>query len=71
MQKVYIILFFSLSVFCLSKCKPAAEDRVKMHQNAKRISDSIGKSIDDAMNDVQIDPPQTTPVPVPVDPSKK
>ena len=56
MKKVYIILSATILTLVFIKCKPAAEDRVKMHENAKRISDSIGKVIDDAMAEVAIQP---------------
>ena len=49
MKKVYILLSATFLTLAIVKCKPAAEDRFKMHENAKRISDSIGKTIDDAM----------------------
>ena len=42
------------------KCKPAAEDRFKMHENAKRVSDSIGRVIDAALEEVKIEPIDTT-----------
>ena len=55
MNKKYLIF----SMFCLTvlftKCKPAAEDRVKMHENAKRLSDSIARVIDAAMEEVKIE----------------
>ena len=45
--------FLSLSLLALAvsfvKCGPASEDRFKMHETAKRVSDSIGKAVDDAM----------------------
>ena len=56
MKKVYIILSATLLTLSFVKCKPAAEDRFKMHENAKRISDSIGKVIDNAMAEVAIQP---------------
>lgn len=56
MKKVYIILSASILTLVFIKCKPAAEDRVKMHENANRISDSIGKVIDAAMAEVAIQP---------------
>lgn len=56
MKKIYILLSATLLTLFVVKCKPAAEDRVKMHENAKRISDSIGKTIDDAMAEVAIQP---------------
>ena len=70
MKKVSTILFLSLCIVSLTQCKPAAEDRVKMHENAKRISDSIGRVIDNALNEVKIEP---TPgqAPAPADTSKK
>jgi hypothetical protein len=59
MKNVLIILSAALLTISFVACKPAAEDRVKMHQNAKRISDSIGKVIDDAMAEVAIQPKNT------------
>jgi len=56
MKKVSILLSASLLTLTLVKCKPAAEDRFKMHENAKRISDSIGRVIDAAMAEVAIKP---------------
>ncbi|MES2516096.1 MAG: hypothetical protein V4580_18220 [Bacteroidota bacterium] len=56
MKKAYILLTATFLTLTLVKCKPAAEDRFKMHENAKRISDSIGKTIDDAMAEVAITP---------------
>jgi hypothetical protein len=56
MKKVTIILSATLLTLLFVKCKPAAEDRVKMHENAKRISDSIGSVIDAAMAEVAIRP---------------
>ncbi len=49
MKKIFLFSFTILSISCLTKCGPAAEDREKMHQNAKRVSDSIAKSIDSAL----------------------
>ncbi len=54
MKKVYIILSFTILTLAFVKCKPAAEDRFKMHENAKRISDSIARVIDQAMAEVAI-----------------
>ena len=56
MKKVYIILSATILTLAFVKCKPAAEDRFKMHENAKRISDSIGRVIDAAMAEVAIQP---------------
>ena len=56
MKKISIILSALFLTLVIVKCKPAAEDRFKMHENAKRISDSIGKTIDDAMAEVAIKP---------------
>lgn len=64
MKKVYILLSVTFLTLVLVKCKPAAEDRFKMHENAKRISDSIGRVIDDAMAEVAITPK------APVEPAK-
>ncbi len=60
MKKVYILLSATILTLSFANCKPAAEDRVKMHENAKRVSDSIGKVIDDAMAEVAIQPKTTT-----------
>lgn len=54
MKKVYIILSATIFSLAFVKCKPAAEDRFKMHENAKRVSDSIGAVIDAAMAEVAI-----------------
>jgi hypothetical protein len=56
MKKAYIILSATILTLAFVKCKPAAEDRFKMHENAKRISDSIGRVIDQAMAEVAIQP---------------
>ncbi|MES2761506.1 MAG: hypothetical protein V4677_04845 [Bacteroidota bacterium] len=56
MKKVSIILSVMFLTLVIVKCKPAAEDRFKMHENAKRISDSIGRTIDAAMAEVAIQP---------------
>lgn len=56
MKKVSILLSVTLLTLVIVKCKPAAEDRFKMHENAKRISDSIGRVIDSAMAEVAIKP---------------
>lgn len=56
MKKVYIILLATILTLSFVKCKPAAEDRFKMHENAKRVSDSIGSVIDAAMAEVAIQP---------------
>ena len=56
MKKVYILLSATILSLSFANCKPAAEDRFKMHENAKRVSDSIGKVIDDAMAEVAIQP---------------
>jgi len=60
MKKVYIILSATILTLAFTKCKPAAEDRFKMHENAKRISDSIGRVIDAAMAEVAIQPKNGT-----------
>jgi hypothetical protein len=56
MKKVYIILSATFLIASFVKCKPAAEDRFKMHENAKRVSDSIGRVIDAALDEVKIEP---------------
>jgi hypothetical protein len=62
MKKIFIFLSFTTFSFSFFACKPAAEDRVKMHENAKRISDSIGNVIDAAMAEVAIPASSTTAV---------
>jgi ferredoxin len=62
MKKLYSILLVTLICISVFACKPAAEDRVKMHENAKRISDSIGNVIDAAMAEVAIPASSTTAV---------
>ena len=50
MKKNSIIVFIAiLVVVSFAKCGPASEDRVKMHEKAKRISDSIAHVIDSAL----------------------
>jgi hypothetical protein len=49
-------LLISAATLVLIQCKPAAEDRVIMHEKANRISDSIGRVIDAAMEEVKIEP---------------
>jgi hypothetical protein len=55
MNKKYLILSMVCLTVLFIKCKPAAEDRVKMHENAKRLSDSIARVIDAAMEEVKIE----------------
>lgn len=62
MKKVYIILSATILTLAFVKCKPAAEDRFKMHENAKRVSDSIGAVIDAAMAEVAIPGTETVSV---------
>jgi hypothetical protein len=52
----YILLLITLISTVVFSCKPAAEDRVKMHEKANRISDSIGRVIDAALEEVKIEP---------------
>lgn len=59
MKKVHIVLSAIILTMLVVKCKPAAEDRFKMHENAKRVSDSIGKVIDTALDEVKIEPKST------------
>lgn len=49
MQKVIISLSLLLISISFSKCGPAAEDRFIMKENAKKVSDSIGKAVDEAL----------------------
>ena len=50
MKKTITLLFLLVLSLTFIQCKQsAAEDRVIMHQNAKRVSDSIAKAIDDAL----------------------
>ena len=57
MNKNYLILSVIFLMVLFIKCKPAAEDRDKMHQNAKSLSDSIARVIDAAMEEVKIEQP--------------
>ncbi len=68
------ILFLASLISCmafLTQCGPAAEDREMMHKKAKRVSDSIGKVIDDALNEVAIQPSSNTASAAPVDTTQK
>lgn len=56
MKTLFVISLLAVSVLSSSCGKPAAEDKAKMHENAKRVSDSIEKSIDEALNSVSIAP---------------
>ncbi|MES2565243.1 MAG: hypothetical protein V4565_00140 [Bacteroidota bacterium] len=56
MKKISFLLSLTFLTLIIVKCKPAAEDRFKMHENAKRISDSLGRVIDSAMAEVAIKP---------------
>ena len=49
MKKVFISVVALVTVISFVKCGPAGEDRVKMHENAKRVSDSIARIIDSAL----------------------
>jgi len=75
MKKLLTVAILSLCVLGFTQCKPAAEDRVKMHENAKRISDSIARVVDQALEEVKIDPnaqPVVKPaIPAAADTSKK
>lgn len=68
MQKVLLALSVFIIALSFSNCGPAAEDRFIMKENAKRVSDSIGKAIDDALAQGAI--PGTATV-TPVDTTKK
>jgi hypothetical protein len=49
MKKISIAIITITTVISFVRCGPAAEDRVKMHENAKRVSDSIARIIDSAL----------------------
>ena len=66
MTKFSVLTVSAFTLFLVS-CKPAAEDRVKMHENAKRVSDSIAKTIDIPLNEVKPQAPSS----VVVDTTKK
>ena len=53
MTRTFSILTATALLICLFGCKRAAEDRVKMHENAKRVSDSIARTIDIPLNEVK------------------
>lgn len=54
MKKTIFATLLAVLAITLINCSKAAEDRFEMQKNAKRISDSIGKTIDDAMAEVAI-----------------
>ena len=54
MTRLFTILSIAIFTISLFSCKPAAEDRNKMHENAKRVSDSI--AIDGPLNEVMPKP---------------
>ena len=65
-----IVIVSSLAV--LTSCKqPAAEDKAVMYANAKRMSDSIEKLVDNALNSVSITPTASTVTAAPADTTKK
>ena len=45
----YMLFSAVLVLVSFAKCGPAAEDRVKMHEKSKRVSDSIAHIIDSAL----------------------
>lgn len=49
MKKSVVSVSLVCGILSFTQCGPAAEDRVKMHENANHIADSISKSIDEAM----------------------
>jgi len=49
MKKAFLSLYLLVLAVSFVKCGPAAEDRFKMQENAKHVSDSIGKAIDAAL----------------------
>lgn len=50
---IYTVCTLSVVIlFTACKTKPASEDKEKMHANAKRMSDSIQKVVDDGLNSV-------------------
>jgi hypothetical protein len=67
MTRTFSILTITTLLVSLIACKPAAEDRVKMHENAKRVSDSIARTIDGPLNEVM----SGTLTPAVVDTTKK
>jgi hypothetical protein len=56
MTRLFTILSIAIFTISLFSCKPAAEDRNKMHENAKRVSDSIARTIDGPLNEVMPKP---------------
>ncbi len=70
MKKIALSLILISTSLTLIKCGKAAEDRFQMHETAKRVSDSIGKTIDDAMAEVAITN-TNAPAPVVADTTKK
>lgn len=68
MQKVIISLSLLLIALNFASCGPAAEDRFIMKENAKKVADSIGKAVDEALAKGAI--PQNAQT-VPADTTKK
>jgi len=68
MKKVSLSLILAVVILSFVKCGPAAEDRFKMKENAKHVSDSIAKAIDAALAQGAI---PATPNVGPVDTTKK
>lgn len=48
-KKIALTLLVAFTATLFIKCGPAAEDRVKMHEKAKRVSDSIARIVDSAL----------------------
>lgn len=48
-KKIIVAFVLLISVTAFVKCGPAAEDRNKMHEKAKRVSDSIARVVDSAL----------------------
>ena len=49
LKKIVIPTLLLMVTITLINCGPAAEDREKMHQKAKRVSDSIARVVDSAL----------------------
>jgi hypothetical protein len=69
MKKICLPAFLILATVCFTQCGPAAEDRVRMHEIAKRVSDSIGHSVDSQLTITAM--PQGVDAPVVKDTTKK
>lgn len=71
-MKTFFVFVTLSSLAVLTSCnKPAAENKEVMYANAKRMSDSIEKLVDNALNSVSITPTAPTATTAAADTTKK